>query len=137
MTWFRINTGMNWTDLDGKQQRAEPGEVRDDLRPESVAWLLADGHLEVAKEPEPVVAPEPVVTTLTPWDPAAPVTTSWPVVTMSPSTASIPPMADVNQASVLQAELAEIAAERAALAAERAAVEAELKPSPPPDVKGL
>lgn len=34
-------------------QRAEPGEVRDDIPPESVPWLLARGAIRPAPAPKP------------------------------------------------------------------------------------
>ena len=60
MAYYKILTGMNYPGPDGADVRAEPGEVRDDVPAVSVAWLLADGHLEPANAPEPEVVP-PVV----------------------------------------------------------------------------
>ena len=133
---YKILTGMNWTGPDGEDVRAEAGEVRDDVPAVSVPWLLADGHLEVSKEPAPAVAPKiaSVPDSLSAFPPA---TLSWPVSEVVSNPEPVAPLAEPNQPSVLQAELADLAAERAALAEERAAVEAMRHPAPVPDVRGL
>lgn len=38
---YRVNVGLNWAD-----KRAEPGEVRSDIPPQSVHWLLSEGLIE-------------------------------------------------------------------------------------------
>lgn len=142
MNYYKVLTGMNWTGTDGEDMRAEPGEVRDDVPEVSVPWLLADGHLEVATEPAPAVAP--VASEPAAWSEPLPSLLNRPPSGFNAfehGPASEPTPADASQPSVLQAELADLAAERAALAAERAAIRAEeeaihIAPGLP-DVRGL
>jgi len=136
MNYYKVLTGMNWTGPDGEDVRAEPGEVRDDVPAVSVAWLLADGHLEVASEPAPAVAPEPVaavpVTVEEPhW--AAPASTFVaPVVTPTPApwepTVPAPFEPGVVDVQVPAADVAEV---------EELVKKDWPAPSPTPDVRGL
>lgn len=52
---YRVLTGMNYP----PDQRAEVGDIVDDLPPKSVKWLLASGHIEEANA-KPGKAPRPV-----------------------------------------------------------------------------
>lgn len=46
---YRVKTGLNWGT--GKEaKRAEPGEIREDIPPKSVPWLLAQDHIEPVEE---------------------------------------------------------------------------------------
>lgn len=45
---YRALVGLNYPPY-GKgtdEKRVEPGEVCDDIPPQSIPWLLADGHIE-------------------------------------------------------------------------------------------
>lgn len=44
---YRVIRGLNFH---GK--RAEPGDIRRDIPPQSVAWLLERGHIEVVDDQE-------------------------------------------------------------------------------------
>lgn len=44
-TRYRVIHGLDYA---GK--RAEPGEIRDDIPPASVQWLLEGGHIELVDE---------------------------------------------------------------------------------------
>lgn len=47
-TRYRVLTGMNY----GRKRR-EPGAVVSDIPPESVKWLLEDGHIEPVADDVP------------------------------------------------------------------------------------
>ncbi|TWE30212.1 hypothetical protein [Prauserella muralis] len=48
---FRVLTGMNFR-VGGRERRAEPGEIRDDIPAKSRAWLLEQGHIEPLEDDE-------------------------------------------------------------------------------------
>lgn len=55
-----LNFQVTWDALDGTPMVANRGEVRDDLRPESIPWLLRDGHIKaLPPEPAPKKAKKP------------------------------------------------------------------------------
>lgn len=50
---YRVITGINYPDGKGGENRAEPGDIVDDLPEQSAKWLLRDGHIEKATERKP------------------------------------------------------------------------------------
>lgn len=52
---YRVLTGLSWgenKETGEFAKRAEPGEIRDDLNPQSIPWLIEAGHIEkVVAEP--------------------------------------------------------------------------------------
>jgi len=40
---YRVLRGLNW----GRDERAEPDDIRSDIPPESIPWLLRDGLIEL------------------------------------------------------------------------------------------
>jgi len=48
---YRVLTGLNYPpNGKGPERRAEPGDIVNDLPPESVGWLLEDGSITEADE---------------------------------------------------------------------------------------
>ena len=58
MAFYRAKNGINFPrhGPDGEEVRLEPGDVSDQLPEGSAAWLLAEGHIELADAPEPAAS---------------------------------------------------------------------------------